>query len=127
MTIYKNIDIEEEIRQVLSDHFSAYVRPLPKSYDLPNLLITQVGGSVNQRVSTFEVVLDARAEHEAGAMDTLNHALAVLEAAARYQTCRLRYMTINSSGSWGKDPVRPDLSMCSARISVRAHQIKEEV
>lgn len=127
MKIYKSIDIEEEIRQALSDHFSAYVRPLPAEYDLPHVLITQVGGQTSQRIDTFEVVLDARAEREAQALDTLNTAVAVLKAVAAEQTTALRHITVNSSGSWGSDPVRPDLAMCSARISVTAHQIQQEV
>jgi hypothetical protein len=127
MKIYKSIDIEEEIRQALSDHFSAYVRPLPAEYDLPHVLITQVGGQTSQRIDTFEVVLDARAEREAQALDTLNTAVAVLKAVAAEQSTALRHITVNSSGSWGNDPVRPDLAMCSARISVRAHQETREV
>jgi len=127
MKIWKSIDIEEEIRQALSDHFSAYVRPLPAEYDLPHVLITQVGGQTSQRIDTFEVVLDARAEREAQALDTLNTAVAVLKTVAAEQTTALRHITVNSSGSWGNDPVRPDLAMCSARISVRAHQEKQEV
>lgn len=127
MKIWKSIDIEDEIRQALSDRFSAYVRPLPAEYDLPHVLITQVGGQTNQRIDTFEVVLDARAEREAEALDTLNTAVAVLKTVAAEQTTALRHVTVNSSGSWGNDPVRPDLAMCSARISVTAHQLQQEV
>lgn len=127
MIIYKSIDVEDEIRQALAGQFSAYVRPLPAEYDLPHILITQVGGQTDQRIDTFEVVLDARAEREAEALDTLNSAVALLKGVAAEQTTALRHITVNSSGSWGNDPVRPDLAMCSARISVRAHQEKQEV
>jgi len=127
LIIYKSIDIEEEIRQALSDRFSAYCRPLPAEYDLPNILVTQVGGQDRNRVDTFEVVIDARAERQAEALDTLNTAVAVLRAVAAEQTTALRHVTVNSSGSWGVDPVRPDLAMASARLSVVAHKNALEV
>lgn len=127
MKIWKSIDVEDEIRQALSDKLTAYCRPLPADYALPNILITQVGGTTNQRVDTFEVVLDARASGEAAALDCLNTAVGILKAVAAQQTTALRYVTINTSGSWGADPVRPDLAMCSARVTVSAHQIETEV
>ena len=127
MKIYKSIDIEEEIRQALSEHLTVYCRPLPAQYSLPHILITQVGGSDSQRVDTFEVVLDSRAETEAAAVEYLNDAKALLKAIAKEQTSAIRHVVVNSSGSWGMDPVRPDLAMCSARLSVSAHQITQEV
>lgn len=127
MIINKSIDIEDEIRNALATYITTYCRPLPAEYTLPNILVTQVGGTTNQTIDTFEVVLDSRAETEASALDTLNQAIAVLKAVAKEQTTELRYVSVNSTGSWGADPVRPDLSMCSARISVVAHQTKMEV
>ncbi len=127
MIVYKSVDIEEEVRQALRPYMTVYCRPLPKDYALPNILVTQVGGGDANTVDTFEVVLDARASTEAEAKDALNTAVAVLRGAARDQTGHLRYVSVNTSGSWGSDPVRPDLSMCSARLSVVAHQIKTEV
>ena len=127
MIINKSIDIEEEIRTALSPHQTAYCRPLPADYSLPNILVTQVGGTDTDRVDTFEVVLDSRAETEAEALSYLNLAKAILIQTAKEQTTALRYVTVNTSGSWGADPVRPDLAMCSARISVTAHQQKVEV
>lgn len=127
MIINKSIDIEEEIRTALALYLTAYCRPLPKDYALPNILITQVGGTTVKTVDTFSVVIDSRAASEAEALDTLNKAIGILKQAAKEQTTALRHVTINTSGSWGNDPVRPDLSMCSARIDVVAHQITEEV
>ena len=127
MKIEKSIDIEDEIRQALEKYQTAYCRPLPAQYDLPHTLITQVGGRDLNKIDTFEVVLDARAEREAEAVDYLNTAVAILKAEAKAQTTALRHITVNSSGSWGVDPVRPDLAMCSARISVTAHQTTTEV
>ena len=127
MIIHKSIDIEEEVRTALSPHQTAYCRPLPADYSLPNILITQVGGTETDRVDTFEVVLDSRAETEAEALSYLNMAKAILIQTAKEQTTALRHVVVNTSGSWGADPVRPDLAMCSARISVTAHQQKVEV
>ena len=127
MTINKSIDIEEEIRTALSPYQTAYCRPLPEDYSLPNILITQVGGTQTDRIDTFEVVLDARAETEAEALDSLNTAIAILIQTAKEQTTALRHVVVNTSGSWGADPIRPDLAMCSARLSVTAHQQIVEV
>ena len=127
MRINKSIDIEEEIRSALSEYQTVYCRPLPAEYDLPNILVTQVGGVDSQTIDTFEVVLDSRAKLEADAIDYLNLAVALLKQIAKEQTCALRHVTVNTSGSWGTDPVRPDLAMCSARLSVKAHQQSMEV
>lgn len=127
MIINKSIDIEDEIRQALDPYLTAYCRPLPAEYSVPHILITQVGGTENQTISTFEIVLDARAELEASALDYLNTAIGILKQVAREQTTAIRHVVVNSSGSWGVDPVRPDLTMCSARLEVVAHQIKTEV
>ena len=127
MKIYKSIDIEEEIRTALSPYLTAYCRPLPAEYSLPNILITQVGGTQEGHVDTFEVVLDSRAETEAEALSYLNMAKAILIQTAKEQTTALRHVVVNTSGSWGNDPVRPDLAMCSARLSVTAHQQIVEV
>jgi hypothetical protein len=127
MIVNKSIDIEDEVRTALAPYLTAYCRPLPAEYDLPNILITQVGGTDAQTIDTFEVVLDARAKLEAEAFDCLRTAIAILKTTAKEQTTALRYVTVNSSGSWGTDPVRPDLAMCSARLAIVAHQIPMEV
>jgi hypothetical protein len=127
MTINKSIDIEEEIRVALADYMTVYCRPLPEDFALPNILITLVGGTERQTIDYFEVVLDSRASTEAEAIDYLNEAKGILKEVAKNQTTEIRYVTENTSGSWGQDPVRPDLVMCSARISVIAHQQKVEV
>lgn len=127
MIIWQSIDIEDEIRQALGPYLTAYVRPLPEEYDLPHIEITQVGGTTSQTVDTFGVVLDARAKTEAAALDYLNKAVGILKQVAKEQTSAMRHVSVNTSGSWGNDPVRPDLAMCSARIDVVAHQITTEV
>lgn len=127
MKIKRSIDIENEIRVGLSDYLTAYCRPLPAEYTLPNILITQVGGSDANDIDTFDVVLDARAETEAAASETLRTAIGVLKAVAAAQTTAIRYVEVNTSGSWGTDPVRPDLALCTARIRVVAHLENLEV
>lgn len=127
MVIHKSIDIEDEIRQALEPYQTAYVRPLPAEYGLPHILITQVGGTESQTIDTFAVVLDSRAHTEAEALEYLNRAVGILKQVGREQTSAIRHVTLNTSGSWGNDPVRPDLAMCSARLDVVAHQITMEV
>lgn len=127
MIINKSIDIEEEIRSALSEYQTAYCRPLPAEYTLPHILITQVGGQTAQTIDTFYVVLDSRAETEAAALDYMNTAIGILKQVAKEQTTAIRHVTVNSSGSWGNDPVRPDLAMCSARLDVVAHQTIKEI
>ena len=127
MIINKSIDIEDEIRRALEPYQNIYCRPLPEEYALPNLLITKVGGTDSSTIDTFEVVLDSRARLEANAVDYLNTAIGLLRVIAKEQTTALRHIVVNSSGSWGVDPVRPDLCMCSARLSVTVHQIRTEV
>ncbi len=119
MIIERSIDIEDAVRQALEGHVTAYCRPLPKNFSVPSVLITQVGGSDVNKVDTFEVVLDARATNEAVALETLRNAVGVLRHAAG--SGPICHVSVNSSGSWGSDPVRPDLAMCSARLRVVAH------
>lgn len=119
--IERSIDVEDEIRKILAGHLTAYCRPLPANYALPNILVTQVGGSDANTVDTFEIVLDSRASHEAEALEYLRNAVGILKARAGSSDTPIRFVTVNSSGSWGMDPVREDLAMCSARLEVVAH------
>ena len=121
VNITRSVDIENEIRNALKSYMTAYCRPLPAGFSIPSVLITQVGGSDANQIDTFEVTLDARAADEATANETLRNAIGLLRKAAGEQTTAIRHIEVNSSGSWGTDPVRPDLSMCSARIRVVAH------
>ena len=122
ITIKRSVDIEDEVRIALKDHLTAYCRPLPKDFSLPCILIKQVGGTDQDgQIDTFEVTLDARADNEADANETLRNAIGVLRKAAGDQTTAIRFVEVNSSGSWGSDPARPDLAMYSARIRVVAH------
>lgn len=118
MTIERSIDIEDAVRLALADHLTAYCRPLPKDYSLPCILVSKVGGSDRDKIDIFEVTLDSRARTEYEADLTLRNAVGILKAV---EGTAIRYVTVNSSGSWGSDPARPDLAMCSARLRIVAH------
>lgn len=122
MNILKPVDIEEEIRTALKNFITIYVRPLPEDYSLPNVLITATGGSSKDTIDTFTVSIDARAETDAEAYDTLSTALGLLEEQAKKQHGALRNVMINSLARWGNDPVRPDLKLCTATVLVTAHR-----
>lgn len=121
------IDIEDTVRQALSPHIKTYCRPLPKNFSVPSILVTKVGGGEADTIDNFEIVLDSRAKHEAEADETLRTAIGILKTVARLQTSDIRHVDVNTSGSWGVDPVRPELAMCSARLSVTAHTKNVEV
>lgn len=126
MMILRSVDIEDEVRKALSPYITTYCRPLPKDYGLPNILVTQVGGSENTRhLDLFDVVLDARADNDADASETLRNAVGILRTVAEEQKTALSFVEVNTSGGWGSDPVRPDVSLYSARVRITAH--REEI
>ena len=127
MEISRSYDIEEEVRTALADYMTCYCRPLPEAFSVPCVLVQQVGGSDLNEIDTFDITLDARADTSSEALLTLRNAVGILKAIAKAQTTKIRHITINSSGSWGSDPVRPDLAMCSARLRVVAHIEQTEV
>ena len=122
ISIRRSVDIEDEVRVALKDKITAYCRPLPANFTTPCILITQVGGTDQSgQIDEFDLTLDARATNSADANETLRNAIGVLRKAAGDQTTAIRHVEVNSSGSWGTDPVRPDLAMYSARVRVWAH------
>lgn len=127
MKIERMIDIEDTVRQALSPYITTYCRPLPKDFTVPSILVTQVDGGDEDTINTFGIVLDARAEYEGEANETLRTAVGILKTVARLQTSDIRHVDVNTSGSWGVDPVRPELAMCSARLNVVAHTEHVEV
>lgn len=124
MDISRSIDIENIVRLALKDYFTIYCRPLPEKFEIPSLLVSLVGGSDANTIDSFDIVLDSRAKSDAEANELLRTAIGALKQITKEQTTALRYVEVNSSGSWGNDPVRPDLAMCSARLRVVAHQEK---
>lgn len=127
MIINRSIDVEEAIRTSLGEYMQTYVKPLPANFIVPSVEITAVGGSEMDTIDTFDVTLDSRAEHEAEAYENLRNAIGIVIEIAKSQATALRVVNVNSLGSWGKDPVRPDLAMCSARLRVIAHVETVEV
>lgn len=122
LEILRSIDIEDVIRTALSGYFIIFCRPLPSKFAVPSLEISSVGGTDENEVDTFDVVLDARAQEDADANELLRNAIGTLKTIAKKQTTAIRHVTVNTSGSWGSDPVRPDLAMYSARLRITAHQ-----
>lgn len=127
MNILRPCDIEEEVRLALADYFTVFVRPLPATYSLPNVLITATGGRTGNTIDTFTVSIDCRAETDAEAYETLSNVLGVLENKAQAQTGALRNVVINSLARWGSDPVRPDLKLCAATVLITAHREAHEI
>lgn len=128
ITIRRSIDIEDAVREILvSAGITAYCRPLPKDFEMPSVLVQSTGGSIEENWSglevmdTFTIVLDSRAATESDALLTLRNAIGVLKASVAEQSASIRYVTLNTQYSWGADPVRPDVSMCSANLSILAH------
>lgn len=125
ITVYRSIDIEDAIRAALAPYMSAYCRPLPENFDIPSVLVQGTGGETEAsasgkgKVDTFTVVLDSRAEIEADALELIRTAVAILETT---KDEGFAYVAINSLYSWGTDPARPDLAMCSATLQVKAHR-----
>lgn len=122
INIRRSVDIEDEVRNALKDYLTVYCRPLPARFTTPCILVTQVGGTdANGFIDTTDIVLDARAKTSAEANETLRNAVGILREIAKTHRTAIRHVEVNSSGSWGVDPVRPDLAMYSARIRVVAH------
>lgn len=125
--IKRSIDIEDSVREILSGAgITAYCRPLPKDFSMPSILVQSTGGTTEENWSglemmdTFTIVLDSRAETENDALLTLRNAIGVLKATVAAQSGPVRYVSLNSQYSWGADPVRPELAMCSANLSILA-------
>ena len=121
MQIQTSIDIEYEVQKILDTYMTAYCRPLPANFTMPCILVTKVGGSDHDTIDSTEIVLDSRAPRESQAVDLLNKAVGILRKISRESTTPVRHIQVTSSGSWGVDPVRPDIAMCSARLTVTAH------
>ena len=127
MIILRPVDIEDQIRLALKDYLTVYVRPLPDNFTTPCILVTATGGSSENTIDTFTVVLDARAKTDAEAFSLIRTAQGLLEAQAENQFGALRNVSTNSLARWGNDPARPDLKLCTATVLVTAHRIPFEI
>lgn len=127
MQIERSIDIEDEVRKALDPYFTIYCRPLPENFEIPSLLVTLTGGADDNSIDNFNVTIDSRAETEAEALDLLLDATATLKQVAKAQNSQLRFVSVNSCGSWGVDPVRPELAMASALLTVYTHKVTKTI
>lgn len=117
------IDIEYVIQKVLTPYIKTYCRPLPKEYELPNILVTRTGGTELQdwsgtgHIDRFNIQLYCRAEDDGTAQEALSTAVAILKDSDEF-----RFVQNNTDlGNWGVDPVRPDLSLFSVSLIVSAN------
>lgn len=122
MKIYQSIDIEEEIRQAITNYVTAYVRPLPEDFTTPSVLIELMGGTTENTIDNFLVRFSARAKTDADALKLLRKVLGILEYLTKAQDGELRFSVENNLMSWGNDPVRPDLKLATATVNVLAHK-----
>ena len=124
ITINRSIDVEDAVRGVLAPYMTVYCRPLPAEFTTPCILVQATGGDTEASISgkgkidSFAVTIDARAHEEADALELLRNAVAILTE----QGSGYAYAAVNSLYSWGDDPIRPDLAMCSATLMVTAHR-----
>lgn len=122
MNILKSVDIEEEIRLALAEYITIYVRPLPENFTTPSILVELMGGTTENEIDSFLVRLSSRAEDNATALELLTVALGILKEQTKEQIGELRFSEEQNLMSWGNDPVRPDLCLCSATVTVLAHK-----
>jgi len=122
MNILRSIDVEEEIRLALKDYFTVYVRPLPENFETPSVLIELMGGTSFNTIDTFTVRFSARAKEDADALELLQTLLGVLKYQTEHQVGKLRFSAEQNLTSWGSDPIRPDLKLCTASVQVVAHK-----
>ena len=122
MNILKSVDIEEEIRSALAEFITIYCRPLPENFTTPSILVELMGGTTENEIDSFLVRLSSRAKENADALELLSVALGILEQKTKEQTGNLRFSVEQNLMSWGNDPVRPDLCLCSATVTVLANK-----
>ena len=129
MIIKKSKDIEYLVQQTLNPYIKTYCRPLPKDYVLPNLLVARSGGteltdwSGTGHLDRFTIQLYCRAEDEGTAQDTLSKAVGILKASDNFRN------VVNNTdlGSWGSDPVRPDLALFSVTLIISVSLAEETI
>lgn len=128
MIINKSQDIEYLVQQTLDPYITTYCE-LPKSYGLPNIVVRRVGGTElvdwagTGHLDNFSIQLYCRAEDEGTAQDTLSRAVGILKASDNFRN------VVNNTdlGSWGSDPVRPDLALFSVMLIISVSLDKETI
>lgn len=124
MEILISIDIEDAIREALSDKFTIYCRPLPADLKLPCSSIAVVGGRETDTVSNFLVSVDARAKTDAECYEYIRKVVGAIIASANTDGVKYNHASVNSLAKWGNDPARPDIKLCTATLEVIAHKQK---
>lgn len=125
ITINRSIDVEDAIREALSPYMTTYCQPLPADFDVPCILVQATGGDTDAtadgrgKVDSFVVTIDSRANEEAEALEALRNAVAII---TETKGAGYAHAEVNTLYSWGDDPIRPDLAMCSAALVVTAHR-----
>lgn len=113
----RSIDIEDEARAVLSEHYTAYCDPLPARYSVPFIRVTSAGGSEANQIDTFTVVLEGYADTDAEACEITRNAVGILREADWY-------VRENTKAARFQDPLRPDLCRYRTTVLITAHQEK---
>lgn len=128
LNILVPIDIEDEVRKALKPYFP-YVDAgdLPSNFKTPHLRVRQTGGNTENTVDRFNVTIDARGKTDFEAYDLIRKAQGVLEKQCQEQFGALRYVEINTLASWGSDPVRQDLKLCTLTATITAHRESLEI
>lgn len=112
----RSIDIEDEARAILAVYYTAYCDPLPKSYSLPFIRVTNAGGSESNQVDTFTVAVEAYADSDAEACEIARNAVGILKESTYY------YVRENTKPTRFQDPLRPDLCRYRTTVLITAHQ-----
>lgn len=112
----RSIDIEDAVRQELAVYYTAYCDPLPKTYSLPFIRVTNAGGSDSNTIDTFTVVLEGYAETDAEACEVTRNAVGILREVPQW------YVKENTKATRFQDPLRPDLCRYRTTVLVTAHQ-----
>lgn len=122
ITFKRSVDIEDVVRGALAPYMTAYCLPIPKHIDLPSIAVNQVGGSNENTIDQFDVVLDARAVNEAEALELMRNAIGIIKKIASDQTTPMHFCKENTKPATIEDPVRPDIAMYRARLTISAHE-----
>lgn len=112
----RSVDIEDAVRTALAVYYTAYCDPLPKSYALPFIRVTNAGGSESNTIDTFTVVLEGYADTDAEACEVTRNAVGILKEVPAW------YVRENTKATRFQDPIRPDLCRYRTTVLIAAHQ-----
>ena len=116
MNIRRSVDIENEVRQVLAEYYTAYCDPLPATYSLPFIRVINAGGSERNQTDTFSVVIHGYAETDAEACEITRNAAGIIK------TWKYWHVEETTKATRFPDPLRPDLCRYRTTFLITAHQ-----